>query len=347
MRVAGIAARGAPVEVLEVDELVPPAPDEVLLEVVTAGMGNWDELVRIGSWQLGGPAPMALGTEAAGTVVAVGARVAELREGDEVMTHPLPLRRDGTWAGKLLAPAETVALRPPAASWEASAAFPIPALTSAQALDEVLGIERGGWLLVNGAGGVTGGLLVQLAAARGARVIATASTKKADRIRGYGQRRCSTTTVTGPRSCARSPAAVPPRPSTLLGGRRPRRWRPLLKVAASPRSRATRHGRSAGSSSPTSTSDRTVGSCRAWRRCWHPAPCASRSRPSAHSNRRHKRYAKSSREPTAQLSCHSKPSPAPPHARHAVESPPGAVGEGSVAVVTSMGLGWRGSRVTG
>jgi NADPH:quinone reductase-like Zn-dependent oxidoreductase len=39
---------------------------------------------------------------------------------------------------------------------------------------------------VNGAGGVTGGLLVQLAAARGARVIATASAKKAERIRGYG-----------------------------------------------------------------------------------------------------------------------------------------------------------------
>jgi len=40
--------------------------------------------------------------------------------------------------------------------------------------------------VVNGAGGVTGGLLVQLAAHRGARVIATASAKKAERIRGYG-----------------------------------------------------------------------------------------------------------------------------------------------------------------
>src|SRR5204863_1660862 len=104
----------------------------------------------------------------------------------EVMTHPLPLRRHGTWAGKVLAPAATVASRPRAASWEASGAFPIPALTAAQALDEALGIESGGWVVVNGAGGVTGGLLVQLAAARGASVIATASAKKADRIRGYG-----------------------------------------------------------------------------------------------------------------------------------------------------------------
>jgi NADPH:quinone reductase-like Zn-dependent oxidoreductase len=102
------------------------------------------------------------------------------------MTHPLPLRRDGTWAERLLAPAATVAHRPPEASWEAGGAFPIPALTAAQALDEALGIESGGWVVVNGAGGVTGGLLVQLAVARGARVIATASAKKAERIRDYG-----------------------------------------------------------------------------------------------------------------------------------------------------------------
>src|SRR5262252_7314181 len=186
MRVAGITAQGGPVEILEVGELAPPAADDVLLDVASAGIGNWDELVRVGSWRIGGPAPMALGTEAAGTVAAVGSRVADVREGDEVMTHPLPLRRHRTWAGKVLAPAATVAPRPRATSWEASGAFPIPALTAAQALDEALGIESGGWVVVNGAGGVTGGLLVQLAAVRGGRVIATASPKKAERIRGYG-----------------------------------------------------------------------------------------------------------------------------------------------------------------
>jgi len=166
--------------------LAPPAADEVLIDVVAAGIGNWDELVRVGSWQIGGPAPMALGTAAAGRVAAAGSGAPELREGDEVITHPLPLRRHGTWADKVLAPATTVAPRPSAASWEASGAFPIPALTAAQALDEALEIESGGWVVVNGAGGVTGGLLVQLAVARGARVIATASAKKMERIRGYG-----------------------------------------------------------------------------------------------------------------------------------------------------------------
>src|SRR5262249_50989530 len=144
MRAAGITALGEPVEILEVDEPAPPAADEILIDVEAAGIGNWDELVRIGKWRVGGPAPMALGTEAAGTVSAVGSRVTEVRDGDEVMTHPLPLRRHGTWAGKVLAPAATVAPRPPGATWEASAAFPIPALTAAQALDEALGVENGG-----------------------------------------------------------------------------------------------------------------------------------------------------------------------------------------------------------
>ena len=186
MRAAGITALGEPVEIFEVGEPAPPSQDEVLIDVIAAGIGNWDDLVRIGSWRVGGPPPMALGTEAAGTIAAIGSGVTGVRQGDEVMTHPLPLRRHGTWAGKVLAPAATVAPRPSAASWEACGAFPIPALTAAQALDEALEIERGGWVVVNGAGGVTGGLLVQLAAARGARVIATASAKKAERIRDYG-----------------------------------------------------------------------------------------------------------------------------------------------------------------
>ena len=186
MRAAGITALGEPVQFLELAEPDPPAAGEVLIDVRAAGVGNWDELVRIGSWQVGGPPPMALGTSAAGTVAAVGLDVAALSEGDDVMTHPLPLRRNGTWAERLLAPAATVALKPPEASWEAAGAFPIPALTAAQTLDEALAIESGEWVVVNGAGGVTGGLLVQLAAVRGARVIATASADKAERVRGYG-----------------------------------------------------------------------------------------------------------------------------------------------------------------
>src|SRR3954466_6741756 len=153
MRAAGITALGEPVEIFEADEPATPAAGEVLIDVVAAGIGNWDDLVRIGSWQIGGPPPMALGTSAGGTGAAAGSGGGGRREGDEVMTHPLPLRRHGTWAEKVLAPAAAVAARPPEASWEACGAFPIPALTAAQALGEALGIARGGWGVVHGGGG--------------------------------------------------------------------------------------------------------------------------------------------------------------------------------------------------
>ncbi|HKP77428.1 MAG TPA: NADP-dependent oxidoreductase [Longimicrobiaceae bacterium] len=173
---------------LDLDEPRDVAADEVVIDVRAGGVGNWDELVRVGSWRVGGPPPMALGVEAAGVVARVGDAVAGFAVGDEVMAHPLPLRRNGTWAERALAPASTLALKPPTVSFDSAAAFPVPALTALQVLDEALAIQRGEWVLVHGAGGVTGGLLVQLAAARGASVIATASRAKAGRLRGHGAR---------------------------------------------------------------------------------------------------------------------------------------------------------------
>src|SRR5690349_15532046 len=98
MRAAGITAFGEPVEIFEVEELATPAADEVLIDVVTAGIGDWDELVRIGSWHVGGgPAPMALGTEAAGTVAAAGSDVTRVRPS---------ARTGGTGAGEVVAGAD-------------------------------------------------------------------------------------------------------------------------------------------------------------------------------------------------------------------------------------------------
>ena len=66
MQVAGIREIGARVELMDVSESWSLAPDEVLVEVVAAGVGNWDEFVRTGGWDVGGVPPMALGVEAAG-----------------------------------------------------------------------------------------------------------------------------------------------------------------------------------------------------------------------------------------------------------------------------------------
>ena len=188
MQVAGIRRIGDRVEIIEVGALRPLADDEVLLEVMAAGVGNWDEFTRTGGWDVGARPPMALGVEAAGTVMAAGRAVSEWAPGDAVMSHPVPLRDQGTWAPRLIAPAGLLARKPPRASWEVAAAFPVPALTAEQVLGDALNIRAGEQLLVHGAGGVTGGLLVALGSLRGAQVIATAGPASQQRVSALGAR---------------------------------------------------------------------------------------------------------------------------------------------------------------
>ena len=144
MQAAGIDAFGGQVRLLELAAPASPAPDEVVISVHAAGVANWDEFVRTGDWDVGRRPPLALGVEAAGVVAAVGEDVTSLAAGDQVLTHPVPLRHQGAWAQSLLAPAALVARKPAVVSWEAAAAFPVPALTADQAPD-------GQWVLVHGA----------------------------------------------------------------------------------------------------------------------------------------------------------------------------------------------------
>jgi NADPH:quinone reductase-like Zn-dependent oxidoreductase len=188
MRAAGIDVFGADVRVLELAAPGSPAPDELVISVRATGVGNWDEIVRVGDWDVGRKPPLALGVEAAGVVAAVGEEVTRFALGDELLTHPLPLRHHGTWAELLVAPAALVARKPAAVPWETAAAFPVPALTADQALSEAAPSPAGEWVLVHGAGGVTGGLVVQLAVARGATVVATAGPSSESRVRDYGAR---------------------------------------------------------------------------------------------------------------------------------------------------------------
>ena len=171
---------------LELAAPASPAPDELVISVRAAGVANWDEFVRSGQWDVGRQPPMALGVEAAGVVESIGDDASTLAPGDEVLTHPVPLRDQGAWAEQLVASAAAVASKPSGVPWEEAAAFPVPALTADQALAEAAPDPDGEWVLVHGAGGVTGGLIVQLAVARGATVVATAGPSSAARIGGYG-----------------------------------------------------------------------------------------------------------------------------------------------------------------
>jgi NADPH:quinone reductase-like Zn-dependent oxidoreductase len=182
MRAAGVAGIGAAVGPLDLPEPARPQPGQVLIEARACGVGNWDEIVRTGGWDTGARPPMALGVEAAGLVIAAGAGVSHLRPGDAVTTHAIPA---GTWAERFIAVAGQVALVPAGVPMTAAAAVAVPALTADQALAAVT-VQPGETVLVHGAGGVTGGLVVQLAARLGARVIATASEASAARVRALG-----------------------------------------------------------------------------------------------------------------------------------------------------------------
>ena len=186
MRGAGVRQFGAPVEALELPAPRELRPDEVLIDVRACGVGNWDEFVRNGEWDLGLRPPAALGVEAAGLVAAAGDLVTGITPGDPVTVHSAPLRAQGTWAEQHIAAAGQLAVLPAGVPFDAAAALPVPALTAGQAIDDALQVRPGQTVLVNGAGGVTGGILVQLAAQRGARVIATAGPDSAGRVSAMG-----------------------------------------------------------------------------------------------------------------------------------------------------------------
>ena len=185
MRVAGTRTLGGRVEQLELPAPPDPMGDEVLIEVKAAGIANWDDLVRTGDWDVGIAPPMALGVEAAGVVRAVGSSQARFAPGNDVLVHSVPLRYQGAWAEWFLAPGPHVAAMPPGLDWAVAAVLPVPVLTARQVI-ETVGCGSNDSALINGAGGLTGGLLVALAAASGCRVVATGSPRSATRVGTYG-----------------------------------------------------------------------------------------------------------------------------------------------------------------
>lgn len=158
--------------VLHVGEVPdPPMPrdGEVRIAVRAAGVNVWDVKVRSGSMAafVRSRFPVVPGQEAAGVVDAVGEGVTGVSIGDEV----LGLGRSTTAEYALL---RDVAIRPPTLGWEYAAAIPTAAETAARGL-ATLGVDAGQTLVVTGASGAVGSFAVQLAVARGARVIGVAS----------------------------------------------------------------------------------------------------------------------------------------------------------------------------
>ncbi|WP_199444117.1 NADP-dependent oxidoreductase [Umezawaea beigongshangensis] len=173
---------GGPDVLHEAEVDVPsPGPGQVRARVRTAGANPFDVKVRSGAMRevFPTPLPSTPGAEFAGVVEELGEGVTELAVGDEVFGWS----DTGAYAEQVLA--TRVVRKPAELSWEEAAALPVAGETSQRALD-LLAVTAGDVLLVHGAAGGVGTIGVQLAVARGATVIGTASEANHEHLRALG-----------------------------------------------------------------------------------------------------------------------------------------------------------------
>jgi len=171
MQVITVSKFGGP-EVMQVTdaELPKPAPGEVLVRVLAAGVGPWDTSLRRGGYT--GSLPYVPGGEFAGVVVGDTGADAALDDGTPVYGYP---GLTGCYAQYLTCPVEQLAPIPEELSAVEAAAVPIDALTAEQGLTDVLKLGAGDTVLITAGAGGVGHFAVQIARILGANVIATAS----------------------------------------------------------------------------------------------------------------------------------------------------------------------------
>lgn len=184
MRRIRVQEYGGP-EVMRLEEAAMPEPGagEVLLRVEASGVNFIDTYQRSGQYQV--PLPFTPGQEAAGSVEAIGPGVTETRPGDRVAyTSPAVL---GAYATHLVVPTRLLLPIPEGVDARLAAAVLLQGMTAHYLSQSTYPLQAGETALVHAAAGGVGGLLVQLAKRRGARVIATCSTEeKAQLARASG-----------------------------------------------------------------------------------------------------------------------------------------------------------------
>ncbi|MEV5427799.1 NADP-dependent oxidoreductase [Streptomyces sp. NPDC052701] len=186
MRAIGQDVLGGPEVLKEVEvERPAPRPNEILVRVRAAGVNPTDWKHRENGGFLGEP-PFVLGWDVSGVVEAVGVGVALFEPGDEVFGMlPYPFGH-GSHAEYVTGPARAFAPKPAGIDHIQAGALPLVSLTAWQALVEYADVRPGQRVLVHAAAGGVGHVAVQIAKARGAYVIGTASAAKHGFLRDIG-----------------------------------------------------------------------------------------------------------------------------------------------------------------
>ncbi|MER5832266.1 NADP-dependent oxidoreductase [Streptomyces sp. NPDC002130] len=186
MRAISQDVLGGPEVLKEVEiERPVPKPNEVLVRVRAAGVNPTDWKHRATGGFLGEP-PFVLGWDVSGVVEAVGIGVVAFAPGDEVFGMlPYPYGH-GSHAEYVIAPVRALARKPAGVDHTQAGALPLVSLTAWQALTEHADLRPGHRVLIHAAAGGVGHVAVQIAKARGAYVIGTASAGKHEFLRGIG-----------------------------------------------------------------------------------------------------------------------------------------------------------------
>jgi len=153
-----------------------PGPGQALVRLAVSGVNFIDVYHRSGAYKV--DRPIMLGSEGAGTVEAVGTDVVDVAPGDRVAYVMVR----GSYAEYAVVPADKLVKLPPGIDFQAAAAAMLQGMTAHYLTHSTFPLKSGDACLVHAAAGGAGGLVVQMARMRGARVFGTVSTAEKARI---------------------------------------------------------------------------------------------------------------------------------------------------------------------
>ena len=176
---------------LQVQDITKPEPkdDELLIRLSYSAVNPVDWKIREGFFGNAMPHefPIIPGWDGSGTVAAIGKNVHRFKVGDEVYAYfRKPIVKWGTYAEYTVMPEQFVAPKPKALSFKQAASLPLVSLTAWQALFDAAELKPGETILIHAAAGGVGGMAVQFAHWKGARVFGTASSKNHEYVKNLG-----------------------------------------------------------------------------------------------------------------------------------------------------------------
>src|SRR5213593_981665 len=176
-------------EVLKYEDVPRPEPkeDQILVRVIAAGVNPVDEAGRSerSAKFFGITLPFIPGYDIAGIVEKTGGKITKFKTADSVYAY-LSLTKGGGYAEYAAASEAEAAAKPKSISFVEAAGVPVVALTAWQALIDTAKLSAGQTVLIHGGSGGVGSFAIQIAKARGAKVIATASTANQDLLKQLG-----------------------------------------------------------------------------------------------------------------------------------------------------------------